>query len=218
MNALVTHFMLSLLRKFALNFSFVDATNKCSSIKVGHTRTQTQPMHALGQCSAQYCSNSQRLRTGRFYWLSNLSALHAFPVSWNDSNVTCVGCQSDTKWRQRSLPVDVLAYEEMDVGLHVSCVWAECGYAAAGRGLFSWAGVGQRLQRFLGHAANPGVGGGGRGGLRGLPFGGVQMVPLQLWRHEGDTETECSSRIKRQNGGLRAIVSRGESAALLLLC
>lgn len=44
--------------------------------------------------------------------------------------------------------------------------------------------------------------GGGGGGLGGLPFGGVQMVPLQLWRHEGDTETECSARIKRQNGGL----------------
>ena len=47
-----------------------------------------------------------------------------------------------------------------------------------------------------------GVGGGWRSRVEGSLFGGVQMVPLQLWRHEGDTKTECSARIKRQNGGL----------------
>jgi len=71
--------------------------------------------------------------------LSGPSASHAFPVSRN----------------QRTLPVVALAYEEMDIGLHVSCVWVEWR-GVAGEDLCSWAGVGKRLQRFLGHAANPG--------------------------------------------------------------
>jgi hypothetical protein len=55
----------------------------------------------------------------------------------------------------KTLPVGVFSHEEMDIGLHVSCVCAECR-DVAGEDLFSWAGVGKRLQRFRGHAANPG--------------------------------------------------------------
>jgi hypothetical protein len=69
----------------------------------------------------------------------------------------------------------VLAYEEMDIGLHVSCVWVECRDVA---GL----GSGNDCRDSSGMRPTPGVGGGwgAGGGLRGLPFGGVQMVPLQL--------------------------------------
>lgn len=55
----------------------------------------------------------------------------------------------------KTLPVGAFSHEEMDIGLHVSCVCVECR-DVAGEDLFSWAGVGKRLQRFRGHAANPG--------------------------------------------------------------
>jgi len=60
-----------------------------------------------------------------------------------------------TTVQPKTLPVGVFSHEEMDIGLHVSCVCVECR-DVAGEDLFSWAGVGKRLQRFRRHAANPG--------------------------------------------------------------
>ena len=108
------------------------------------------------------------------------------------------------RWTSASMPA-----AEVDYGTAVCC----------NRGsLCSWAGVGKRLQRFLGHAANPWCRrGGGGGGLRVRCSGGFKWFHCSYDVMKGIPKPNVPRASNDKMADSGAIVRKGP-VALLLFC